>query len=66
MDFPHPRVTSTLQVTGDIEGHDLSALFAIPTGQDWRFFLRGNEPGCFRGDNDWRLLAPQPEETAWT
>jgi OOP family OmpA-OmpF porin len=41
----YPRVTSILDVTGHIEGYDLSALFNIPAGEDVWFFLRA---GGFR------------------
>lgn len=59
----YPRLTGALEVTGDIDGYDFSALYAVMAGPDVRFFLR---VGGFR----WQAKTRSPEfafdEEGWS
>jgi len=59
----YPRLTSTLEVTGDIEGYGLSALLGIPATADVRFFVRA---GAFRWQAETHSSEFAIEDQAWS
>jgi len=59
----YPRLTGTIETTGDVDGYELAVLIAFPLWPDAHAYLRG---GAF----SWRAHARTPEadvsETGWS
>jgi OOP family OmpA-OmpF porin len=59
----YPRVTSALAVTGHVDGYDLAALFAIPTGNRGQFLLRA---GGYRWQAATRSVEFSADDVGWS
>lgn len=59
----YPRLTHTLEVTGRIDGYDLSALWGIPAGEHAQAFLR---LGAFRWSAETRSAEFSFDAQGWS
>jgi len=59
----YPRLTSTIDVVGEVDGYDLSALIRLPFSQTWEAYLRA-------GAYHWDATTVSPEfstdESGWS
>jgi OmpA-OmpF porin, OOP family len=59
----YPRLTSTLEVSGNVQGYELAALASIPISRAWQAYLRG---GAFYWDAETRSSEFRSSENGWS
>jgi OOP family OmpA-OmpF porin len=59
----YPRLTTTVDMVGEIDGYELSAVMRLPFRSDWEAYLRG---GAYHWDAETRSPQTAIAESGWS